>query len=132
MEELGLGGKERRFPSQLSGGEQQRLAIGRALVLESRLLLLDEPFSSLDSMTREGLQDKLLEIKGKSKIPLTVIIVTHSIEEAVFLSDKIHIMDGRGTMHCLDNTPGGESYRKEQAFFENCLGVRRELERISL
>ena len=131
FKELDLSGKEKRFPSQLSGGEQQRLAIGRALILEPRLLLLDEPFSSLDSMTREGLQDRLLEIKRKSEGPLTIILVTHSIEEAVFLCDRIHIMDGQGGLQSLDNSPGGAAYRKEQRFFETCLGVRRELERIS-
>ncbi|MBN2627798.1 MAG: ATP-binding cassette domain-containing protein [Spirochaetales bacterium] len=131
LNELDLSGMGDRFPGQLSGGERQRLAIGRALILEPELLLLDEPFSALDAMTRELLQDRLLSLQKERPRPLTVIHVTHSIEEAVFLSHRIHIMDGRGKLHSLENDPRGSSYRKSPAFFEQTVTVRGELERIS-
>jgi len=131
LRELDLEGRGEAFPSQLSGGERQRLAIGRALILEPELLLLDEPFSSLDAMTREVLQERLLSIKKKSNRSMTVIHVTHSIEEAVFLSDTIHILNNRGEMHRVENNPGGNPYRMSPDFFEHCVTVRRELERRS-
>jgi NitT/TauT family transport system ATP-binding protein len=131
LSDLDLTGLGDRFPGQLSGGERQRLAIGRALILEPELLLLDEPFSALDAMARELLQDRLLSLQKERSRPLTVIHVTHSIEEAVFLSHRIHIMDREGVLHALDNDPQGSSYRKSPAFFEHTVTVRGELERVS-
>jgi NitT/TauT family transport system ATP-binding protein len=124
---------EKKYPRELSGGEQQRLAIGRALILSPDLLLLDEPFSALDAMTRERLQDKLWSIKNERPQPqdLTMLIVTHSIEEAVYLSDKIHIMDTRGRVYSLENKTSGRDYRKSSEYFNQCVMVRQELERIS-
>ena len=86
------------YPQQLSGGMKQRLAIVRALAAEPELLLMDEPFSSLDAQTREAAQDFLLSVQQKHR--LTIIMVTHSIEEAVYLADSIYVMNGvnPGTM----------------------------------
>ena len=87
LERLNLKEVATRYPSQISGGQKQRVAIARALVLEPDLLLMDEPFSSLDAPTREDLEE--LTLKLQSEKGLTIITVTHSIEEAVFLGRKI-------------------------------------------
>ena len=93
---LDLRHREKAYPRELSGGERQRLAIGRALILEPDLLLLDEPFSALDAMTREELQDRLWQWGREAGKNLTLVMVTHSIEEAVYLGDRIHIMNRQG------------------------------------
>jgi NitT/TauT family transport system ATP-binding protein len=90
---VGLAGFEQVYPSQLSGGMQQRAALCRALVHRPSLLLMDEPFGSLDELTRMEMQDLLLDVRAKTKA--TVMLVTHSISEALYLSDLVVVFSKR-------------------------------------
>ena len=89
---VGLADLAERWPHQLSGGQRQRVSLARALAVEPEVLLMDEPFSALDAITREGLQDELtahLAATGK-----TILFVTHDIEEAVYLADRVVVLAG--------------------------------------
>lgn len=116
-----------RYPIQLSGGEKQRVAIGRTLAIEPDLLIMDEPSSALDAITKEKLQNLILDIYKNN--PVTMIIVTHNIEEAVFLGQKIVIMNRGGIKHIMDNPNfGDEALREKLDFYKVCLEVRRWME----
>ena len=91
VEMLGLAGLEDRRPNELSGGQQQRVAIGRALAIEPDLLLLDEPFSALDPVTKAGLTEDLLAIH--QRLGLTVVLVTHDVYDAYSLSKRMLVLD---------------------------------------
>jgi ABC-type nitrate/sulfonate/bicarbonate transport system ATPase subunit len=147
--ELGLSSFSALYPDQLSGGMKQRVAIARSLVSEPDLLLMDEPFSSLDALTREAAQEVLLEIR-KNRV-LTIVLVTHSIEEAAYLAERVFVMGGRnpGTMaaqfevpenhhsarfDCADagtavGTDGLTDFRASPRYFELCGRIRETLHR---
>jgi len=128
LAEMGLAGFHSHFPGQLSGGMQQRVALARALAIEPEILYMDEPLSSLDALTRERLQNLLLEIWRKKKI--TTVLVTHSIEEAVFLGCKIIVLSRRPgrILQIVDNPDAGETgYRRSELFFHRCIYLRELL-----
>lgn len=93
VELVGLQGFEAKYPYQLSGGMQQRANLARALAVDTPILLMDEPFASLDAQTREVMQAELLRIWNAAR--KTVVFVTHQIDEAVYLSDRVIVMSAR-------------------------------------
>ena len=92
VEKVGLSEFKNKYPLQLSGGQQQRVAIARALAVNTPILLMDEPFGALDTKTRASLQDLLLSLWRSEEKKKTVIFVTHDVDEAIFLSDRMVIM----------------------------------------
>lgn len=92
---VGLKGFEHHYPHELSGGMQQRVNLARALIVDPEILLMDEPFASLDAQTREIMQAELLKMWNQSR--KTVIFVTHQIEEAIFLADRVVVFSARPT-----------------------------------
>jgi nitrate/nitrite transport system ATP-binding protein len=90
LEAVGLAGRGEQYPRELSAGMQQRVGIARAFALEPRLLLLDEPFSLLDALTRMELQDELIALWERTR--RTVVMVTHDVDEALLLADRIVMM----------------------------------------
>jgi NitT/TauT family transport system ATP-binding protein len=93
IELVGLKGFEKSYPHQLSGGMQQRAGLARALVMEPKLLLMDEPFSAIDAQTREQLQFEMLRIWDLR--PTAMMFVTHAIDEAVLMGDRVVVLAGR-------------------------------------
>lgn len=93
IELVGLKGFEHRYPSELSGGMQQRANVARALTLEPKVLLMDEPFGALDAQTREFMQFELTKICARANT--TTLFITHDIAEAVYLSDKVYVFSAR-------------------------------------
>jgi NitT/TauT family transport system ATP-binding protein len=90
LEQVGLAGFEDRYPWQLSGGMQQRAAIARALAYDPVLLLMDEPFGSVDAQTREDLEDLVLQVRAERNI--TILLVTHDIDESVYTGDRVIVL----------------------------------------
>ncbi len=104
LDAVGLDGKGKHYPWQLSGGMQQRVAIARALAYRPALLLMDEPFASVDAQTRSDLEDLVADIRRRFGI--TVVIVTHDIDEAVYLSDRVVVLSRSPTVVLAEITVG--------------------------
>jgi NitT/TauT family transport system ATP-binding protein len=124
---VGLAGRERQYPWQLSGGMQQRVAIARALAAEPRVVLLDEPFSAVDALTRLELQALVLEIWARQR--LTILLVTHDVDEAVFMADRVAMLSaGPSGLASITDTalarPRDAVMTREQPGF---LALRRNL-----
>ncbi len=111
---VGLAGKEKRYPSELSGGEQQRVALARALVIEPRVLLLDEPLSNLDAKLRVKMRSEIRKIQ--KKLGITTIYVTHDQEEALSISDRIAVMNKGKILQIGDPV---DIYEKPKDIFVN-------------
>lgn len=132
LELVGLSGFRDSYPSELSGGMQQRLALARSMALDVDLLLMDEPLSALDALLREKMQDMLLELwkdKGYAQM-----LVTHSIEEAVYLGQRIIVMSPRPgrVLQVVENPMmGRKEERGTMEFFELCNKVRGLLDVVS-
>src|SRR3979411_918856 len=95
LELVGLPGFEQHYPYQLSGGMQQRVGLVRALAMNPSVLLMDEPFAALDAQTREILQEELLQLMERPEERKTMVFITHSIDEAILLGDRIAVMSAR-------------------------------------
>jgi NitT/TauT family transport system ATP-binding protein len=119
---VGLEGAETRYPYQLSGGMQQRVGLARALAVRPSILLMDEPFASVDAQTREILQEELLRIWERER--QTMVFITHSIDEAVLLGDRVVVMSTRpGRIREILDVPFArprdlDAVRAEPAFAE--------------
>ncbi|MGE5559557.1 MAG: ABC transporter ATP-binding protein [Chloroflexota bacterium] len=125
LAELDLAPLARRFPTRLSGGQRQRVAIARALAGDPEVLLMDEPFSALDALTRERLQDTLLSIWQRRR--LTVVMVTHSIEEAAYIGQRVLVLSPDPGRITADLAVGGFADRVGPAFHEACRALRLAL-----
>jgi NitT/TauT family transport system ATP-binding protein len=125
---LGISELRHKYPSQISGGQRQRAAIARSLLQQPNLLLMDEPFSSLDALTREDLQQLTLDLREETG--LTTVVVTHNIEEAVFLGQHILVLGGApNTLARVIENPGAGApgYRGQPAYWEKCSELRGQL-----
>lgn len=128
LKHLGIYEHRDKYPGQISGGQRQRTAIARTLALDPDLLLMDEPFSSLDALNRENLQN--LTVKLRRTSGLSSIIVTHNIEEAVFLGDRILALQQppNHTAHIIENPGAGDSaWRTKAAYLAKCDELRSVL-----
>ncbi len=127
LERLGLSNLRRQFPGQLSGGQKQRVAIARTLALQPDLLLMDEPFGSLDAPTREGLQDLILSLRRE--INMTTIIVTHAIDEAAILGQKVMVLGQppQESPHIVDNPASGALHYRKTSDYTAMRNHLREL-----
>lgn len=118
---VGLGGFEKHYPSELSGGMQQRVNLARALAADPAVLLMDEPFAALDAQTREFMQSELLKIWAKAR--KTVLFITHQINEAIYLADRVAVMSARpGRVKDIFQIPFGRPrplhLKREREFLE--------------
>jgi ABC-type nitrate/sulfonate/bicarbonate transport system ATPase subunit len=121
---FGLEGFAGYYPHQLSGGMRQRGALLRTMLIESSILLLDEPFASLDALTRIALQEWLLKIWGKFR--RTVLFVTHSIDEAIYLSDRVYVVTSRPGQIALEQIIELERPRSKELMTTTGFSIYKE------
>jgi len=124
---VGLGHVENQYPWELSGGMQQRVAIARALSYKPELLLMDEPFASVDAQTRFDLED--LTLRVRKELGITVLLVTHDIDEAIYLSDRIVVLSGSPSVvkEIVDVPLGAEREQVATRASEEFLQLRSHL-----
>jgi NitT/TauT family transport system ATP-binding protein len=133
LELVGLTGFEQQYPYQLSGGMQQRVGLVRALAVNPAILLMDEPFAALDAQTREILQEELLQLMQRPDERKTMVFITHSIDEAILLGDRIAVMTARpGRIKEVLELPFGrprdvEAVRADPRFAELRAHIWRQL-----
>jgi NitT/TauT family transport system ATP-binding protein len=111
LQAVGLEGFDSRYPWQLSGGMQQRVAIARALAMRPRLMLMDEPFASVDAQTRSELEDLLLQVR--EQYSMTILFVTHDVDESVYLSTRVLALSKAPTV-CTADTPVPLDFPRDQ------------------
>jgi NitT/TauT family transport system ATP-binding protein len=129
LKRLGLDTLSDKYPSQLSGGQRQRTAIARTLALEPDLLLMDEPFSSLDAVTRADLQDLTLALCAEQN--LTLVMVTHAIEEAAIMGRKILLLGNPPNVSArvIENPRAdAKGFRDSAAYLDLCRSLRAAME----
>ena len=131
VKKVGLDGSEKKYPSELSGGMQQRVAIAATLILQPRILLMDEPFGALDPGIRLRMQELLIQLWNEQQS--TVFLVTHSVEEAVYLGDRVYLMaPSPGRLVDIIKVPRPtvppEEYRRKPEFIDFCQALLRRLE----
>jgi NitT/TauT family transport system ATP-binding protein len=121
---VGLTGFEKKYPYQLSGGMQQRVGLARAMTMEPEVLLMDEPFASVDAQTREILQEQLLSIWETER--RTMIFITHSIEEAILMGDRVAVLSTRpGRVKRIIDIPFGHPRNVSETFADVRFGKLR-------
>ncbi len=128
LERLAIAEVADKFPAQISGGQRQRTAIARTLALQPDLLLMDEPFASLDAVIREDLQNLTLELRAEQN--LTLVIVTHTIEEAAIMGQKILLLTHpphRAPLTFDNPGAGREDYRRSPDYRAICDRLRQEM-----
>jgi NitT/TauT family transport system ATP-binding protein len=134
LELVGLAGFERHYPYQLSGGMQQRVGLVRALAIDPAIMLMDEPFAALDAQTREILQEELLRVMQRPDERKTMVFITHSIDEAILLGDRIAVMSARpGRIQDMLDVPfarprNGNALRADPRFAELRAHIWNELQ----
>ncbi|ORU00751.1 ABC transporter ATP-binding protein [Anaerovibrio sp. JC8] len=130
MRQLGIEGLGHRYPTELSGGQQQRVALARVFALQPDVLLMDEPFSALDAITREEMQDIFLKLWQKNNV--ATIFVTHYVEEALYLGQRIAVLSASsGNINRIVDNPlfGGKDIRQNPEFFEMSLKLKNSIKK---
>ncbi|WP_027407134.1 ABC transporter ATP-binding protein [Anaerovibrio sp. RM50] len=130
MRQLGIEGLGHRYPTELSGGQQQRVALARVFALQPDVLLMDEPFSALDAITREEMQDIFLKLWQKNNV--STIFVTHYVEEALYLGQRIAVLSASsGNINRIVENPlfGGKDIRQNPEFFEMSLKLKNSIKK---
>lgn len=131
FESFGLAGYEKKYPFQLSGGMKQRAALLRTCLQNKQIILLDEPFSALDALTRRSMQDWFQNIINHSPIEkrrLSAVFITHDVEEAIFLSARIYVLNGKpGTISKIFEVPAGKQLNRDFSLTQEFAALKKAI-----